>query len=90
MARLVAVVGARTGRGRGWASQAGAGAAGLVGSGLAAGMGGGGAGAMGTSGLCLKSCKHFGVKDALGVNLCQRLGGSGQRMAGGLGKDCIL
>ena len=47
-------------------------------SGQAAGIGGR-AGAMGTLGLCPKSCKRFGLKNARGGNLKQRMG-SGQRM----------
>ena len=62
------------------------GGSGQVWSGRAAG--GGRAGAMGTSGLCLKSCKRFGVKNARGENLWAKSdgvwakngGGSGQRM----------
>ena len=42
--------------------------------------GGGRAGAMGTSGLCPKSCRRFGVKNARGENLWAKIGG-------GLGKD---
>ena len=52
----------------------------------AAGMGGGRAGAMGSSGLCPKSCKRFGVKNARGENFWAKSEG----VWGGLGKECMV
>ena len=36
---------------------------------------------MGTSGLCLKSCKCFGVKNARGENLSAKIGGVWAKIA---------
>ena len=40
------------------------------------------AGVQGTWGMCTKSCKRFGVKNARGENLWKRVMGSGKRMGG--------
>ena len=45
---------------------------------------------MGTSGLCQKSCKRFGVKNARGENLFAKNEGGVAKDWGGLGKECIL
>ena len=44
------------------------------------GYGRGCAGAVGTSGLCQRSCKHFGVKNARKESLWKRMKGTGERM----------
>ena len=45
-------------------------------------VGGERAGAMGTSGLCLKSCKRFGVENAHGKNLWANIGSLGKEWGG--------